>query len=489
MFSETVKSITQSAAWRISLWATLAFAVGTMIIFVFVDHFVASDIQRRTDAWLMEEAHELADILKRTAPSAAQRRAQKEINEFASRAVQHKKGARMLPGDSAFLLQTAPDGSMALWVGAGYGAGPLKAVLQAKIRPEIPSSLRVSGFDTPFRIVEIEMGNGAGVYLGLSQRDDLRVLGQLRLRFMLLWLLIVSIGSAIVFLSTRRVLHHIREITESASRIGEEDLSSRVPTSQRQDEGAQLALTLNRMLDRIESSVRQVQTITGSLAHDLRSPLTAVRAKLEMALTRDLKHEESESIVSAIEDLDRLTEFLDQSLDVAEAKANALKLDRVELDLDEILRVMRDLYEPGMSEKGLEMHLSSVGAVRIHADAPLIHRMIANLFDNELKHLPPSCNVKVSLQNADDAALLIIEDNGPGFEDEIRAHLFESRVKGRNSSGHGLGLAFVDAVVRAHGGTIEASRSPDGGARLAVRLPRALRQRSGRSPLAAVASA
>ncbi len=185
--------------------------------------------------------------------------------------------------------------------------------------------------------------------------------GSLRLRFVLLWLLIVLIGSAIVFYSTRRVLRHIQEITEAASRIGEADLSSRVPTTRRNDEVSQLAITLNRMLDRIERSVHQLHTITGSLAHDLRSPLTAVRAKLEMSLTAGARDEESESIVSAIEDMDRLTEFLDKSLDVAEAKANALRLNRVAIDLDDLLRVMIDLYEPSMSEKGLRVKLCSAG--------------------------------------------------------------------------------------------------------------------------------
>jgi signal transduction histidine kinase len=317
----------------------------------------------------------------------------------------------------------------------------------------------------------------------------LHVLSKLRIRFTLLWLLIVMIGSAIVFYSTRRVLLHIREITDTASRIGEDDLSSRVPGARRDDEVGQLALTLNRMLDRIEKSVRQLHTITGSLAHDLRSPLTAVRAKLEMALTAVAREEESESIVSAIEDLDRLTEFLDKSLDVAEAKANALRLNRAPLDLDEVLRIMIDLYEPGMSEKGLHIDLSSAGPLHIKADAALIHRMMANLFDNELKHVPPSCTVKISLRSSEEAALLVIEDNGPGFDPEIRTHLFEGRVKGRNSTGHGLGLAFVEAVVRAHGGTVDASNRREGGAQLTITLPFAVNSNGTPCPSMAHASA
>src|ERR1039457_1163508 len=97
----------------------------------------------------------------------------------------------------------------------------------------------------PLGVVAVRMDNGGSIYLGLSERDELRVLKNLRLRFFLLWLLIVLLGFAIVFYSTRRMLGDVREITEAASRIGESDLSKRVPGSRRHDEVAQLASTLN----------------------------------------------------------------------------------------------------------------------------------------------------------------------------------------------------------------------------------------------------
>src|SRR5580658_2026394 len=488
MFSKTAKPIMRSAAWRISLWATLAFACGTMVVFMFLHQFVAGDIQRRTDAWLAGEALTLNDVATRTPKGWLNRRVVGEVAELASREVPHKRGANAGLNDSVFFLQTAADGSVGLWVGAGDVNAHFTAVRNSRIVPDTPTSVHVIGFDAPFRVVCVSMNNGGQIYLGLSERDQLRVLGKLRLRFVLLWLLIVLIGSAIVFYSTRRVLRHIQEITDAASRIGEADLSSRVPTTRRNDEVSQLAITLNRMLDRIERSVHQLHTITGSLAHDLRSPLTAVRAKLEMSLTAGARDEESESIVSAIEDMDRLTEFLDRSLDVAEAKANALRLNRVAVDLDDLLRVMVELYEPCMSEKGLGIQLSSAGWLEISADAALLHRMIANLFDNELKHLPPACTVTISLRAADDAAVLVVEDNGPGFAPEVRAHIFEHRVKGRNSNGRGLGLAFVEAVVRVHGGTVEASNRPEGGARLTITLPLSGNSSSAAAPSMAHAS-
>jgi len=267
------------------------------------------------------------------------------------------------------------------------------------------------------------------------------------------------------------MLGRVSEITEAASRIGQSDLSSRVPDTRGNDEIGHLARTLNHMLDRIESTVYQLHTITDSLAHDLRSPLTAIRGKLETALASDMSEDHVEAIVSAIDELDRLTEFLNTSLDVAEAKADALRLSLTEMDLDELVRGMIDLYEPSMSDKGLGVQIRSAGSIKVLADPALLHRVIANLLDNELKHLPASSLVCVSLRADDHMATLTVEDNGPGFDAEIGRHLFERRVKGRASRGHGLGLAFVEAVVRVHGGSVTAVNRSEGGAQLTVTLP------------------
>jgi signal transduction histidine kinase len=253
--------------------------------------------------------------------------------------------------------------------------------------------------------------------------------------------------------------------------IGSSDLKARVPTTERNDEVSLLALTLNRMLDRIETSVDQLHTITGSLAHDLRSPLTAIRGRLEMSLSASTQGEQAEPIISAIEEVDRLTDFLNKSLDVAEAKADALRLNRVPFDLDQLLEVMIDLYEPSMAEKGVKIELHGGEPLFIEADQALIHRMIANLFDNEMKHLPSACTVDLRLMAQDGMALFVLEDDGPGFDAEVLPHLFGRRVKGKGSTGHGLGLAFVDAVARAHGGTATASNCENGGARIAITLP------------------
>ncbi len=471
MFSGIGRTILRSAAWRISLWATLALAFGTLVIFVFLHRFVSHDIQQRSDAWLSGEVGVLGDVAGRTPKNALYRRVVGEIAELASREVPNKLPSNAGQNDSVFFVQTAPDGSLALWVGVGDGTQFLDAIRHLRNVTDAPSDLRVHGIEIPFRVASTDIADGSRIYLGLSERDELRVLRSLRFRFALLWLAVVFIGSAIVFYTTYRMLAHVRRITEAASRIGESDLSRRVPVTKRGDEVSQLAITLNNMLDRIEISIHQLHTITDSLAHDLRSPLTAVRAKLEMALTGHARGEEVEGIVSAIEELDRVTDFLNMSLDVAEARADALRLRRGPVDLDEMLRAMVDLYEPSMSQRGLGIQLRSAGSVELAADAALLHRMVANLFDNELKHLPAESTVTISLHADDDTAHLTLEDDGPGFADEVLAHIFERRVKGPKSNGHGLGLAFVEAVVRAHGGSVEASQRLGGGVRLTIVLP------------------
>ncbi|MBW4037627.1 MAG: HAMP domain-containing protein [Acidobacteria bacterium] len=471
MSSKTTRTVMRSAAWRISLWATLAFALGSMLVFVMLHQFVAGDIQRRSDAWLSGEVEVLGDVAERTPKDRLYSRVVSEVAELASKEVPNKQPSGGDENSSVFFLQTGTNGAMTLWVGRGDGQAELAAIRSTKSMADVPYDLRVKGFHIPFRVATVRIDDGSQIYLGLSERDEMRVLRALRIRFTGWYLLIVLIGFAVVFYATRRMLGFVRQITEAASRIGQSDLRSRVPASSHNDEIGQLARTLNHMLDRIENSMHQLHTMTDSLAHDLRSPLTAIRGQLELALLREVSLDQGEPIVSAIDELDRLCEFLNRSLDVAEAKADALRLSTVELDLDELVRVMVDLYEPCMSEKGLRVRMHSAGAAKVMADPALLHRVVANLLDNEMKHLRAGCTVWIGLSADEQFATLQIEDDGLGFDVELGQQIFEQGVKGRESNGHGLGLAFVEAVARAHGGHVSAGNREQGGAKLCIVLP------------------
>jgi len=314
------------------------------------------------------------------------------------------------------------------------------------------------------------------------------VLKRMRVRLFSICLAIVILGFLVVFLATKRMLDRVHRITRTASRIGQDDLRSRVPEVKGNDEIAHLAHTMNSMLDRIENSLNQLHTITNSLAHDLRSPLMAIRGKLELALLADHESSLTDPVASALEEVDRLSDFLTKSLDVAEANADALHLRRVPVDLDEVLRSMVDLYEPSLTDRGLKVMVRSSTAVMVAADAALLHRMLANLLDNAIKHLTPGTTINLQVQALVGFGRLEMEDDGPGFPPEVVDRPFEKYVKGNGSSGSGLGLAFAEAVVRAHGGQIKAFNGPRGGACIIVDLPLAVGERPEETPIAQTAT-
>jgi len=469
------RSETHTAAWRISLWSTVAFAAGSVILFLVLQRFASQEIQKRTDAWLSGEVGTLGDVAERTPKNALYDRIVDEVAELATREVPLELQAGGDSNQSVFFLETGSDNRLKLWVGQGDSSAYLEAITRTPIRPGTPTDVLIHGYFHPFRVVSLLLPAGDRVFLGLSEAHDYHVLRRMRIRLFSICLAIVVLGFIVVFLATKRMLDRVSRITQTANRIGQHDLRSRVPEQQGKDEIAQLARTLNRMLDRIETSVNQLHTITNSLAHDLRSPLMAIRGKLELALLADHESSLTDPVASALEEVDRLSDFLTKSLDVAEANADALHLRRIPINLDESLRSMVDLYEPSLTERGLKVSLRSSSALIISADSALLHRMLANLLDNALKHLPPGTTISIQLQTHGEFGRLEMEDDGPGFPPEVVDRPFEKYVKGKHSTGNGLGLAFAEAVVRAHGGQIKASNGPRGGACIVVDLPLSVR--------------
>jgi signal transduction histidine kinase len=286
-----------------------------------------------------------------------------------------------------------------------------------------------------------------------------------------LWGGTVLLGFLISYASAYRTLLRVERITETVGRIGSKDLGERLPEPANSDEISRLAKTFNRMLDRIQSSVIELRTVTDAVAHDMKSPITSIRGTLESTLSSEPDEHWRDSIGEAIEGLDRLLYLLNTTLDVAEGQAGALSLDRTAVDLSAVVKRLVNLYQPAMAERHHELALDAESRVVVDADLSLLHRVISNLFENELAHLPAGCRIAIRLRSHEGSAELIIEDNGPGFSPEIISRAFERFVKGKDSQGHGLGLAFVDTVVQAHGGVVTISDRPEGGAVVTLSLP------------------
>jgi signal transduction histidine kinase len=135
------------------------------------------------------------------------------------------------------------------------------------------------------------------------------------------------------------------------------------------------------------------------------------------------------------------------------------------------VRQLADIYQPAMAERHHELAVDLENNVIVDADPSLLNRVVSNLLENELTHLPEGCRVSVRLHSHRGSAELVIEDDGPGFPPDIGSHAFERFVKGSHSPGHGLGLAFVDVVAQAHGGSASVSERMGGGAVITLSLP------------------
>jgi signal transduction histidine kinase len=272
--------------------------------------------------------------------------------------------------------------------------------------------------------------------------------------------------------AARRILQRVDAVTETVSGLGTDDLTRRMPEDSRQrDEIGRLVARFNQMLSRIEGGVQSIRTLSDALAHDLKSPLTAIRGNLELAMSTADAEESRDTISRSIDDVDRLLRNLEASLDVTEAEAGALRLHREPVDLREFIEQLVDLYRPAAEEHGLEMVVRGEGNAQVSVDVNLIGRALSNLLDNALSHLHSGRRLVLNVVGSEHGVSVIYQDNGPGFPEEIKDRAFQRFVKGPASHGHGLGLAVVHAAAHAHGGHAHLSTNPTGGAQITLLFP------------------
>jgi len=459
-----------TAAWRIAISTTLAFAVGTASVFLFLYVVVARGIWARSDAWLSGEVQVLAQVSVDTPPDHLHNKVVEDLANLVTRELPDERNVRGERLNAVFFLEEDPNGKAPLWVGPGSEGAFLRAINLARLAPGTPHPLQVDGWDGTFRVVT-RQENGRTIYLGLSTLGVTHLLHTLSVRFLLLWGGTVLIGFLISFASAYRTLRRVQRITETVGRLDSKDLAERLPEPAHGDEIARLAKTFNRMLDRIHASVTELRLVTDSVAHDLKSPLTSIRGTLESALSDEPNQSWPDSACEAIESLDRLLNFLNTTLDVAEGQAGALRLDRSIVDLSSVVRQLVDLYQPALAEQHHQLTTDVEANVVVKADLSLLHRVLSNLLENELAHLPAGCEIAIRLRRLNGSAELVIQDNGPGFAPDVVRRAFERFVKGKDSPGHGLGLAFVGAVLRAHDGSASICSPSGGGALVTLLLP------------------
>ena len=275
----------------------------------------------------------------------------------------------------------------------------------------------------------------------------------------LAWAFVMTFGLGIVggILISRNVMHRIDAINRTTRRIMGGALNERMTVAGNGDELDQLAANLNAMLDQIEQLMKGMRQVTDSIAHDLRTPLTRLRSRLEFTLLEAADLETTRvAIQEAIVEADRLLGVFGALLSIAEAEAGTQQRNFGPVRLADLARQMADLYEPAAEEAGQQFETDIRAEPVVLGNPQLLAQAIANLLDNALKYTPAGGRIRLAVDAGGDGCGPRIEvaDTGPGIPEDQRDKVLARFVRlewSRSTPGNGLGLSLVDAVSRLHG--------------------------------------
>jgi len=304
----------------------------------------------------------------------------------------------------------------------------------------------------------------------------------------LLWAggLTMALGLLGGLVMSRGVLARIEAINRASDRVMEGEFSRRIPVRGTGDEFDRLAQNLNLMLDRIERLMEGMRQVTDNIAHDLRSPLSRLRSRIEAALLDREGTDYRAVLEETIDEADHLMATFNALLDIAEAQAGTPRAAMSELDLGALLRDLADLYEPVAEEKGLSFAARITAMpLELRGNRHLLSRALANLIENAIKYTPEG-GITVAATTEGETVRIVVADSGPGVPEEARERVFDRFYRleaSRTTPGNGLGLSLARAVIRLHGGDIRLEDNAPG-LRAVITLP-LLRQAKGSPALPA----
>jgi signal transduction histidine kinase len=315
------------------------------------------------------------------------------------------------------------------------------------------------------------LGNDYRLLVG-SLSDDRRLLRD-RYISALAWSLMATgvIGLLFGFWYSRRGLAFLDAASTAGDRFRAGHLDERLPVAGRGDEYDRLAATLNHSFAEIERLVDSLRTATDALAHDLKTPLTRIRSRLELAA---LGGDQNNATSDMRGDLDALLRTIDDTLRLARAETTMAK-EFVPVDLAAIVGEAVELFEPLAEDRGLLLS-AEVSPAIVSGVRSLLGQLVTNVIDNAIKYTPPGGLVSVSLDHRRDGLWLIVSDTGPGINPDQREHALSRFVRldaSRSSEGSGLGLNIALVSARVHGARLAlADNTP--GLRVEVHFPNAM---------------
>jgi signal transduction histidine kinase len=306
-----------------------------------------------------------------------------------------------------------------------------------------------------FWVRSVTLGNGVRLAVG----DDLGPLEEIQQAFLeaLGWVLLAFLVLSLFggLLLSRGFLRRVDAITHTAEAIIDGDLDRRVPLRGTNDNFDQLASTLNRMLDRIAHLMDSLGQVSNDIAHALRTPLGRLRQKLEVARANTKRHSKNEQgIDAAIAETDTILDTFSALLRIAQIEAGSRCSGFREVDISKLFETVVDAYSAAAEDQGKDLVSRIEPGLIGRGDQELLTEMLANLFDNAVRHTPKGTRIEVLLTNYDSKLVARIADNGPGVPDDERARVFRRFYRLERSMktpGSGRGLSLVAAVADLHG--------------------------------------
>ena len=355
------------------------------------------------------------------------------------------------------------------------------------------STFRLTDTDEEGRVrrrqaIGVEMGLSGGeiLFVGQDIGDTEEYLGRLTQALWAAMLLVLLLGAGGGLLVSRNVERSMGRLNKVVQAVQNGDFKARAEVRRSGDELDELGAGLNQMLDRLEISMASIRHAGDAIAHDLRSPLTRMRAKMEVALidAESGKTDGVEALQIALDEADTLLKTFNTVLAIARLQAAAGRTpDPAVFDAADLAADMAELYEPAAEEKGMEFSAEIERGLTIEANQPFLAQALANLIDNAIKYTPAGGAVKLRARRRSSGEIeFSVTDTGPGVPAEDRERVVQRFVRldnSRTEAGSGLGLSLVTAVIEAHGGRLTLDEGPgayDGfgpGLRVAMVLPAA----------------
>jgi signal transduction histidine kinase len=433
-----------SSTFKLALIAILAFGVIVAAIFAYVYTSTSSYVRSRSDRAILSEFASLQGTYDRAGRDGLVALIRERVTDRSF-------------VDNVYLL-TDPAGAV---LAGNTGLPPLggsDARGWQEFRAEAPMAGSSRGPPLVRAMVE-KLSNGDRLLVGRDISELDKFTDQIRLALGLGLALIFVLAAVATTLVTRRTVGRIEEINATSRDIMQSGLDKRIPLRGSQDEWDRVAENLNLMLDRIETLMGEIKQVSDNVAHDLRTPLTRMRGRLEQAIHRERSAANDQALIGdTIADLDAVLRIFASLTRIAHIESGARKSGFRNVNLAEIAGEVVELYDAAAEQDGTRLTMTGEAELPVTGDRDLIFDAIANLVDNAIKHGRVGGCIAVATERAGGEAVITIADDGPGIPADQRDHVFKRFYRleqGRCAPGNGLGLSLVAAVARLHGARID----------------------------------